>query len=141
MASFKTQFASNKQDWETPDSLFVPLDSEFHFTLDVCASVENKKCENFISKEQDGLKIEWGNSICWANVPFKNKKKWIERAYEQSTKGATVVCLVPARTNTNWFQDYCLKYGEVRFVRGRPKFNGAEHGLPQPLAIVVFRPV
>jgi hypothetical protein len=26
--------------------------------------------------------------------------------------------------------------GEIRFIRGRPKFFGAEHGLPQPLAIV-----
>lgn len=55
-------------------------------------------------------------------------------------RGATVVMLIPARTNTVWFHDICLKHGEVRFVRGRPKFGGADHGLPQPLCIVIFRP-
>ena len=30
---------------------------------------------------------------------------------------------------------------EVRFICGRPKFGGAKHGLPQPLALVVFSSV
>ena len=30
--------------------------------------------------------------------------------------------------------------GEIRFIRGRPKFKGAKYGLPQPLSIVIFRP-
>ena len=67
-----------------------------------------------------------------------DKKKWIEKAYKESLKDSTiVVCLVPARTNTNWWHTYCMK-GEIRFICGRPKFKGAKHGLPQPLAIVIF---
>jgi hypothetical protein len=27
---------------------------------------------------------------------------------------------------------------EVYFICGRPKFKGCKHGLPQPLALVVF---
>ncbi len=72
------------------------------------------------------------------NPPFGTQGAWVRKAYSESLrKGTTVVCLLPARTNTNWWHDYVMK-GEVRFIRGRPKFKGAEHGLPQPLAIVVF---
>jgi phage N-6-adenine-methyltransferase len=142
MAGFKGKFDSVRQDWETPKELFDALDNEFHFTLDVAASETNKKAEKFISSEEDAMKVPWGNNVCWLNPPYGKGYKlsqWVKRAYEQSLIGATTVMLIPARTNTNWFHDYCLKYGEVRFVRGRPKFGGADHGLPQPLCFVIFR--
>lgn len=137
MARFDTKFESKKQDWETPDEIFVPLNEEFGFTLDVCATSENAKCDLFFSEEDDGLTRDW-HGICWMNPPFGVQGKWVKKAYGESLKGTTVVCLLPARTNTNWFHDYCLK-GEVRFVRGRPRFKGAKYGLPQPLMVVIFR--
>jgi phage N-6-adenine-methyltransferase len=137
MAQFTTKFESKKQDWETPDEIFEPLDTEFGFTLDVCATEENAKCNVFFSEEDDGLTQDW-HGVCWMNPPFGVQGKWVKKAYSESLKGTTVVCLLPARTNTNWFHDYCLK-GEVRFVRGRPKFKGAKYGLPQPLMVVIFR--
>jgi len=139
MTGFGAMFSSVKQDWITPDEIFDPLNDEFHFTLDVSASPENTRCHDFFSEGDDGLTKDW-NGSCWMNPPFNKKSQWIKKAYQESLKGATVACLIPARTNTNWFHDYCLRYGEVRFIRGRPKFKGAKHGLPQPLAIVVFRP-
>jgi hypothetical protein len=72
------------------------------------------------------------------NPPYNNVGKWIKKAYEESLQGAIVVCLVQSRTNTNWWHDYCME-GEVRFIKGRPKFKGCKHGLPQPLAIVIFK--
>lgn len=138
MAEFDHKFTSRRQDWETPESVFDPLNKEFEFTLDVCASNENKKCANFYSIQENGLIQEW-KGICWMNPPFGSQGKWVKKAYESSRNGATVVCLLPTRTNTEWFHNYCLR-GEIRFIRGRPKFKGAIHGLPQPLMIVVFRP-
>ena len=58
---------------------------------------------------------------------------------ETRKPGCTVVMLIPARTNTRWWHDYCMKAAEIRFLNGRPKFGDAEHGLPQPLALIVFR--
>jgi phage N-6-adenine-methyltransferase len=133
----KEKFASNNQVWETPDDVFLPLQSEFNFTLDVAANAENAKAEKYFDEEIDGLTQDW-TGTCWMNPPFNNLKAWVKKAYEEGQKGATVVCFVPAGTNTNWFHDYCFK-GEVRFLRGRPKFNNVTHGLPQPLAIVIFR--
>ena len=143
MAKLKTKFASAKQDWETPEELFAPLRSEFCFTLDAAASVHNAKVQPFLSSEQDAMVTAWGKQVCWLNPPFGKGyplSRWVSKAQSESLNGATVVMLIPARTNTNWFHDVCLKFGEVRFVRGRPKFSGSTHGLPQPLCIVIFRP-
>lgn len=72
------------------------------------------------------------------NPPYKTMKEWIKKAYEESRKdNTTVVCLIPARTNTKWWHQYCMQ-GEIRFIEGRPKFEGCIHGLPQPLALIIF---
>ena len=138
MAKFDTKFESKKQDWETPDEIFDPLNIEFGFTLDVCASDGNKKCDYFFSENDDGLTKSWANHICWMNPPFGQQGHWVRKAYlESKHRNTIIVCLLPARTNTNWWHDCCMR-GEVRFIRGRPKFKGAKYGLPQPLAIVIF---
>jgi site-specific DNA-methyltransferase (adenine-specific) len=62
-----------------------------------------------------------------------------ERAFEESERGALVVCLVPARTDTAWWHDYAVK-GEVTFIRGRMTFGGAGNSAPFPSALVVFKP-
>lgn len=53
-------FSSNTVEWETPQDLFNALDEEFHFGIDVCATAENAKCENFFSIKEDGLAQNWG---------------------------------------------------------------------------------
>ena len=138
MSNFdKNKFTSNKQEYATPIELFKVLNDEFHFTLDVCADSQNRKVENFISENEDALSMDW-RGICWMNPPFKNVKKWIMKAYNESIKhDSIVVCLIMAKTNTNWWHDYCMM-GEIRFIRGRPKFEGCIHGLPNPLAVVIF---
>jgi len=138
MADFiKNRFKSNNQDWETPDDIFIPLNKEFRFTLDVSATIKNTKCSSFFTIEQNGLLQKW-KGVCWMNPPYNETGKWVKKAFEESFRGITVVCFIQARTNTNWWHDYCMK-GEIRFIRGRPKFKGCKYGLPQPLAIVIFR--
>ena len=129
-------FTSSTDMWETPQDFFDELDKEFGFTLDVCAVEENAKCENFISS--DSLEKEWGGT-CWMNPPYGRKiGDWMKKAYESSKNGATVVCLVPARTDTAWWHDYAMK-GEIRFIRGRLKFGGSKWNAPFPSAVVIFR--
>lgn len=138
MSNFDSnRFASNNQEYATPWDLFNKLNDEFNFTLDVCANKINHKCEKYYTEEQNSLLMEW-HGVCWMNPPYKDMKKWVIKAYNESRKNdTTVVCLIPARTNTNWWHEYCMK-GEIRFIKGRPKFEGCIHGLPQPLAIVIF---
>ena len=142
MASFKGKFDSVRQDWETPHDLFDSINLEFEFTLDAAASKYNTKCPMFFTAENNALTQEWGKNVVWLNPPYGAKESlqtWVKKAYDASSKGATVVMLIPARTNTSWFHDYCLAKGEVRFIKGRPKFGGATHGLPQPLCFVIFK--
>ena len=147
MAKFGTKFESKRQDWETPYSLFSPLQEEFSIVIDVCASDENKKCQLRYTKEDDGLSQDWEQwTACWMNPPFGEQGKWVKKAWQEFQKGACVVCLLPARTNTLWWHTYIWNKEthspyeniEVRFVKGRPKFKGAKYGLPQPLVIVIF---
>jgi phage N-6-adenine-methyltransferase len=126
--------------WATPLEFFERCEAKYGpFTVDVCATPENAKCSRFFTKDDDGLAQEWGGR-CWMNPPYGREiGKWMRKAYESSLQGATVVCLVPARTDTAWWHDYAKK-GHVEFVRGRLKFGGSKNSAPFPSALVVFRP-
>jgi len=132
-------FSSATDEWATPQAFYDKLNAEFHFETDVCASAENAKCANFYTVEMDGLKQAW-SGVCWMNPPYgRTIKAWMKKAYEASLVGATVVCLVPARTDTAWWHDYAVN-GEIRFLRGRLKFGDATNSAPFPSAVVIFRP-
>jgi site-specific DNA-methyltransferase (adenine-specific) len=66
--------------------------------------------------------------------------RWVEKAYESARAGATVVCLLPARTDTRWWHLYVMQADEIRFVKGRLRFVGAKASAPFPSSVVVFRP-
>lgn len=132
-------FSSKTDEWPTPQDFFDKLDAEFHFELDVCATPENAKCDRYFTKRENGLLQKW-EGVCWMNPPYGREiGQWVKKAYESALEGATVVCLLPARTDTGWWHDYCMK-GEIRFVRGRLKFGNASENAPFPSAVVVFRP-
>lgn len=133
-------FSSASAEWETPREFCEELDREFRFDLDVCARPENAKCERHFTPEDDGLKRDWAG-VCYMNPPYgKEIAKWVKKAYEEAQKGATVVCLLPARTDTSWWHEHVMKAREIRFVRGRLKFGDAKNGAPFPSAVVVFAP-
>jgi phage N-6-adenine-methyltransferase len=134
-------YSSETPEWSTPQDLFDALHAEFKFTLDVCATKELAKCKRFFSPEQDGLGQKW-SGVCWMNPPYGAEiPAWIEKASAAADDGATVVCLVPARTDTAWWWDY-ISFAEVRFLRGRLRFGGASAGAPFPSAVVIFgRPI
>src|SRR5688572_3008230 len=140
--AIKVYHQRGKDDWESPDDVFRPLNEEFEFTLDVCADVYNRKCERFFSKEKDGLSQIWAPEVCWMNPPYSEWAKWVEKAYKEAALGATVVALLPARTDTKAFHEWIYNEPtvEIRFVKGRVKFVGAENGAPFPSMIVVFNP-
>lgn len=55
--------SSSTDEWATPQELFDKLNGAFHFTLDPCATPENAKCSKFYTREQDGLKQDWGGML------------------------------------------------------------------------------
>jgi phage N-6-adenine-methyltransferase len=127
-------------EWGTPQAFFDCLDGEFGFTLDVAAQAGNAKCARYFTPEVNGLAQPW-EGVCWMNPPYgATIGAWVAKASESALQGATVVCLLPVRTDTKWWQRYCVPPVEVRFVPGRLTFGGAANPAPFPNALVIFRP-
>lgn len=134
-------FSSKTDLWETPQDFFRALDSEYHFDTDVCATPQNAKCRNYYTPEMNGLNQNW-TGVCWCNPPYGRKiGDWVRKASESAGAGATVVMLLPARTDTKWFHEYIYGRAEIRFVRGRLKFGGSPNAAPFPSMVVIFRRV
>ncbi len=142
----KVHYTSKSDLYETPVDFFARLAAEFLFTLDVCATSENAKCDRFFTREDPqggGLLAPWktnGGAI-WMNPPYGDTiGVWVGRAVSAAEHGETVVCLIPARTDTSWWHVHVLaKAAEIRFVRGRLAFADKRSRAPFPSALVVFR--
>lgn len=140
--NYENNVSRDNNKWETPQNLFDELNNEFNFTLDPCCNEETKKCDKYYTEKEDGLKQDWSKDIVFMNPPYGyNTNVWIKKAYEESEKGATVVCLIPARTDTGYWHDYIFKYAkQIRFIRGKVKFGGSKWTAPFASAIVIFSP-
>ena len=138
-------FSSLSSEWETPAELFEELDKEFRFTVDVFDSPGNTKCAVYLSSEDavSALVLHW-TGICWMNPPYGRQiGRWVHKARLSAQAGATVVCLLPSRTDTRWWHNDVMKAAEIRFIQGRLYFerDGKQLGRsPFPSAIVIFRP-
>ena len=124
----RVHFSSLRLDWKTPKAVYQVLDSEFQFDYDPCPP----------EYKVDGLSSDWGSSN-FVNPPYgRELKKWIAKGYEEWKKGKTVVFLIPSRTDTKFWHEYCMKATEIRFIKGRLKFDDQENSAPFPSAIVIF---
>ena len=129
----KMHFMSVTDEWATPRFLFDALNAEFGFTLDPCATAENAKCKKFYTRAEDGLSRGWEEEIVFMNPPYGREiSAWMRKAYESSRGSALVVCLIPARTDTNWWHRYAMR-GEIRFFKGRLKFGSSQNSAPSLL--------
>ena len=133
-------YSSKSNEWSTPQDFFDKLDEEFGFTLDPCSDGLNAKCERFFTAEDDGLAQSWAGESVFMNPPYGRViGDWVRKAYEESRRGATVVALIPSRTDTRYWHDYVMRACEVRLVKGRLKFGDGKNSAPFPSAVVVFR--
>lgn len=134
-------FSSNTCEWATPKKFFNELNNEFHFTLDPCATELNHKCDKYYTIKDNGLMQSWKNETVFCNPPYgKEISKWVKKCYEEHKKNnITIVMLIPARTDTSYFHDYIYNKSEIRFIRGRLKFNDGKQGAPFPSMLVIYK--
>ena len=154
--------SSRHQDWQTPRWLFSLLQDEFEFELDAAAAAHNTLCCHWFDESDDALCQDWtqpesysSNALenpawggapwdrVWGNPPYgREVGKGLQKAYRESRKGLTVVCLVMASTDTEWWHEWVGKATQVRLLKGRLHFTRNDKAGPAPKgsAIVVFTP-
>lgn len=120
-------FSSVRQDWRTPKAFYQGLDSEFIFDFDRCPPKPGF----------DGLSIAWGRTN-FCNPPYSEISKWVKKGFEEHLLGKTVVFLIPSRTDTKWWHEYVMRASEIRFIKGRLKFDEYKNNAPFPSAVIVF---
>ena len=137
----KVHFMSNSNEWATPQEFFERLNNEFNFNLDPCSDGRNHKCSKYFTEKENGLLQDWGGTTVFMNQPYGREiKDWVAKAYRESQKPkTTVVALIPARTDTQYWHDYIFnKAAEIRFIKGRLKFGDGKNSAPFPSAVVVW---
>lgn len=121
-------FSSANGCWKTPADFYAALDAEFHFDDDPCPEAG-----------MFGLDRVWGQ-CSYVNPPYSNIRAWMEKGLAEYRLGKTVVFNVPARSDTKWFHEIVLPHAtEIRFIKGRLRFDGAKNSAPFPSAIIIFK--
>lgn len=148
MKGQSTLFSSSSDEWETPQDLFDSLNKIHKFTLDPCATKQNRKCKKYYSKRDNGLIHSWAGERVFCNPPYSQIKDWVKKCHDEDQ--AQTVLLVPARTDTKWFHAYIAEnyigrdgwkteyWHDVLFLQGRLKFGGSTNSAPFPSMLVFF---
>lgn len=126
-------------EWGTPKALFGVLHAEFGFTVDACAVAGNAKLERYWSPEKDGLRQSWAGERVWCNPPYSKIGPWARKAFLREAQVA--VLLVPSRTGTEWWHAHGQYADEIRWVRGRLKFERPQEAgnAPEDSVLLVYR--
>lgn len=175
------------QDWETPTKTFEYLDERFGpFDLDAACLPDQITAMTILARggriivapgadvldwpmnvleriDRDGLKGNWKGTRAWLNPPFNALGAWLHVATQEVQAGriGTVCVLMPARTDTAYWQDYVIQESRrttpwnmapatswdvdahpmlhtVVNLRGRLTFIGADAPFTQPICAVIY---
>lgn len=126
-------FASAGDERGTPQDFFDALNAEFHFDIDIAASSQNHKCELYFGDggiAPDALEQDWGGMTCFLNPPYSIAGAFVQKAREEAEKGATVVMLLPVRSDTKWWHRFVWdKDGQrVNTLNGEDVVYGSAEG-------------
>ncbi len=139
MKGNKVLHSSASDEWSTPQDFFDILDKEFEFDVDGAATNENKKCPEYCT---DYLNFKASPcKVIWLNPPYSMCAEFMKKSWELAMEGHVIVCLIPARTDTKYWHEYCSRACEIRFLKGRLKFGNSTNSAPFPSAVVIFNGV
>ena len=135
---------AEKDLWQTPVEIFKALNDEFGFTVDVCASKDNRLCFRYYSEGKSALENEWSDGAHFMNPPYSQTERFLNRASEQAKKNnIDVVALVNANTDTKWFAEAVKSANEVRLLTGRIGFikasGGKSNGNTKGQCLIIWR--
>lgn len=142
-------FRSDSAEWYTPPEIFEEYSERFGpFGLDAAADERSPiwpLVGRHLTVADDGLNSPWTGRV-WLNPPYGREiGRWTSKAaFETEIGRAELVCaLVPARTDTRWWNDARAHGAEADFRIGRIRFFAPDGtrgaGAAFPSAVLVFR--
>lgn len=134
-------FTSATPEWYTPNKVIERVEGVFgHIDLDPCSNsndptIANVPALHHWTQADNGLAQPWHGKV-YMNPPYGDEiGAWVERLAEAYADGEILegIALLPARTDTAWFQP--LFHHHLCFVRGRLRFSGSENSAPFPSVV------
>ena len=131
----------------TPASFMEPIYHAFgEIDLDPCGHPSSPVIARrrfILSDGDDGLTTPWSGRFVFVNPPYSKQLDWVRRAHNQWEAGNvnTVVCLVPTRTDSEFFHDKVLDEADLYLLQGRLRFlkeAGKPQATPFSLMVVAF---
>lgn len=138
--------------WGCPPALYLALDQEFRFTLDVAADAGNAKHVRYLTKDTDALTVSWAGERVFCNPPYgRTVDRWLRKAvFEVQARGLPgggrcelAAMLLPARVGNKWYRELCLPYAQTRVIPGRLGFTlggAGRDSAPFDSMVMVYRP-
>ena len=141
MSPAPEQGSSGRTDFGTPRRVVEALEAEFGpIELDVAASPELHVCEPYLT-DIGGHWPRVGNAFL--NPPYGRKAGVgrflkIARLRVEQGRAQCVICLVPARPETQWWSEAVAGATWVLYLDRRIRFEGEQWGAKFPSALIIY---
>lgn len=146
MAGASYNRGNSKQNYGTPPELLQAIKHRLHidnFELDVAADSENAVALEYFDEAFNALRpgVNWNKEgWTWCNPPYANIEPWVIKAYQETSKGAQTVMLIPASVGSNWWKEWVNPYAYIVYLNGRITFVGAKDPYPKDCALLFYTP-
>ena len=151
MSRLDVMMSSENMGWQTPPEVLAIVREFFggKIALDPCSEPDNPtQALSWLTKENNGLAWDWVALAAklpisrgvFVNPPYgRGLGAWSAKMRDEGKRGAEIIGLLPARTDTRWWQAVTTA-DAVCFWRGRIKFVGAPNSAPFPSALPYWGP-
>lgn len=136
--NYYARTSDSRDDWNTPESFLTHVRKMGEVGLDPCSNAQSTVgAHTAWTIDDDGLKRAWNDhGLVFVNPPYGHALKvWSIKIERESARGAEIITLVPAKTETGWFNRIRKSSDLVAFMPRRIAFVGGVHGSTFPSAV------
>lgn len=126
----KLMFSKESDHWSTPKNIYDRFMS-LGF-VDPCP----------LHSQKDNLKEDFGCIDLFINPPYSDITSWVDYAIKHvDINQASVVLLIPSRTDTKYFHKLLDHGVDIQFIKGRLKFGNSKNSAPFPSILIRITPL
>jgi len=123
-------FSKESDHWSTPYELYNYFIDKGY--LDPCP----------LHSEHNSLLINYGCINLFINPPYSDISTWVDYAINHSNiNQATVILLIPSRTDTKYFHKLLDHGVDIQFIKRRLKFGDSKNSAPFPSCLIRILPI